>query len=142
MTSTPPRPEHITEREAEIVLDYLHTIATLVGLPRFEFDLDLTPCDDGRYASIFMHNQKYYARVSLNAEWMEYPPDIKANSMIHEVCHLLHHRLDHLIDDQIRYMHDHEHRAFEKAYVRETELIIDQLARTLQDHAAPDWPDS
>lgn len=133
---------HLTDFEAEAVLDYLGTIATLIGAPRFRFELDNEPCDDDAYASISMHSQKYHARLALTDEWMDLPVEQRQHIIIHEACHLLHHRLDHLLNDAERFMHVHEHEAFIHAYHRERELIVDQLTATLQDTAAPEWPDS
>lgn len=131
---------HLPADEQNRIFAYFRQIATLAGMPRWVLRLAAEPSEEGTDAQILMTVDRYYATLRVSAGWMDLSTSEKQNTIIHEVCHLLYHRLDHVMDDAARLMHDHEYRTFRDAYRREMELVVDQLALTLQDHAAPEWP--
>lgn len=130
---------HLSELEHERIFAYFRQIANMVGTPRWVLRLATDPSDEGTCAQIRMNEDRYFATLKVCADWMDLPTSEKQNTIIHEVCHLLFHRLDHVVDDVVNLMHDHEYEKVRDAYSREVELIVDQLSVTLQDHA-PAWP--
>lgn len=142
-TSTDGSIPHVPADEVDRIFKFLRDLMPMLGTPRYVIEIEPEPADDDCYASIRPNPQRYRARVRLCREWMELPAEKRRLVIIHEACHLLHHKLDHLVDDgSLNLMHEHEHEPFVSAYKREIEFIVDQLSVTLADHAAPDWPDS
>lgn len=62
---------------------------------------------------------------------MKRSDDERRDTIVHEMLHLLHFRINHIFDDTRDFMHDYEHDALAKRYRRETELMVDHLAAFL-----------
>lgn len=126
-------PSHVTKREAQAVADYAADVIALLALPRWRILIMEEPCDDDCIASIDSVEGKYTAQLWLCTDWMKRADDERRDTITHEVLHLLHFRVDHIIADARDLMHDHEHDALHHRYRRETELMVDHLAGFLAD---------
>lgn len=121
-------PHHTTKREAQAICDYAVDVIGALGLPGWRVLLMEDPCDDDCLACIVPVEGKYTAQLYVCTDWMKRDDDERRDTITHEVLHLLHFRVDHVLDDARDLMHDHEHDALHKRYRRETELMVDHLA--------------
>jgi hypothetical protein len=89
------------------------------------------PADDDDLGSISTVDGKYTAQLYLASDWMKRTDEERREVIVHEMLHLLHFRVDHVLDDARDLMHDHEHAQLQRRYRRETELMVDHLAKFL-----------
>lgn len=122
---------HVTKREAQAVCDFAADVMTLLHMPGWQILVMEAPADDDCIASIIPVEGKYVAQLSLARDWMKRSSDERRETVVHEVLHLLHFRVNHVIDDAGDFMHAHEHGAIRRSYWRETELMVDHLAKFL-----------
>ena len=130
MTRTRPR-SHVTNREAQAVCDFAINVLELLHMPGWQVLVMEEPADEDCVASILPIEGKYTAQLYLCTDWMKRSEDERCETVVHEMLHLLHFRINHIFDDASHLMHDHEHRDLERRYRRETELMVDHLAKFL-----------
>lgn len=125
--------KHVTNREAQAVCDFAAEVLTTLHMPGWQILVMEVPVpdDEEAWAMIDTVEGKYTAQLSLCSEWMKLDDRQRRETVVHEVLHLLHFRVNHVIDDARDLMHDHEHDALQKRYNRETELMVDHLAKFL-----------
>lgn len=123
---------HITKAEARRLSKFMSAMASYLGQPRWWFEVDTTrtPGKD-ILASIDVGRQRYEATIKICRGWSAMRNDEQLNTIVHEVCHLIHRRIDSVIEDASALMHGHEWSALNDRYKLEIELVIDQLAMTL-----------
>lgn len=122
---------HVTKREAQAVADFASEVLTALHMPGWQVLIMDDPADDDDVASISTVHGKYTAQVYLASDWMRRTDQDRRETVVHEMLHLLHFRIDHILDDAANYMRDHEHEALATRYRRETELMVDHLAKFL-----------
>lgn len=123
------RLSHVADEEAQAVADYAVDVGLALGLPTWKFLVMEESAEEGANASIDPMDGYYVARLYLGAQWMDLDYDNRREIITHEVCHLLHYRINHVIDDARDLMHDHEHDALYRRYQREVEYMVDHIAR-------------
>lgn len=122
---------HVTKREAQAVCDFAAEVLTVLHMPGWQILVMDDPADDDDIAAITTVEGKYTAQLWLAADWMKRSDDDRRETIVHEVLHLLHFRINHVVDDARSLMHDHEHDDLQRRYWRETELMVDHLAKYL-----------
>lgn len=111
--------------------DFAIDVLQLLNMPGWQVLVMEEPAEEDAVASISPVYGKYTAQLYLGSDWMKRTDDDRCETVVHEVLHLLHFRINHVIDDARGLMRDHEHDALEVRYRRETELMVDQLAKFL-----------
>lgn len=122
---------HVTRREANAVCEFAIDVLQLLHMPGWQVLVMEDPADEDCVASILPVEGKYTAQLYLASDWMKRSDDERCETVVHEVLHLLHFRVNHVLDDARGLMHDHEHDALYVRYRRETELMVDHLAKFL-----------
>ena len=122
---------HVTKREAQAVCDFATEVLTALHMPGWTILVMEEPSDDDCVASINWTYGKYTAQLYLCSDWMKRTDQDRRETVVHEVLHLLHFRVNHVIDDAADLMREHEHDALYVRYRRETELMVDHLAKFL-----------
>lgn len=122
---------HVTKREAQAVADFASEVLTTLNMPGWRILVMDEPADDDSVASIDTVYGKYTAQVYLASDWMKRTDQDRRETVVHEMLHLLHFRINHIFDDAAELMRDHEHEALNTRYRRETELMVDHLAKFL-----------
>lgn len=125
---------HVTRREAEAVLAFAEKVRDQLGLPAWRFAVLEEPAGDDALASIDTVSGRWIAELRLCEGWMKLPTDERRNTIVHEVCHLLHVGVNHVIEDAQHLMHDHEWETLNAQYHRATEYMVDHLAGFLDAH--------
>lgn len=120
---------HVTDEEAKAVADFAMEVGELLSLPRYRYNVMIDPCDEDALGSIHTVQHRWIAEIYLCESWMERSDEDRMNTVIHEVCHLLHRDVDHVVDQETGpFLHEHEHRHLKMRYRREVELMVDHLA--------------
>lgn len=120
---------HVTKREAQAVCNYAANLCDLLGMQTWRILVMDEPCDDDANASVEWIDQRYVAQLSLAEGWMKVDYHQRREIVTHEVLHLLHSKVSTVVlDDSEPFMHDHEHRDWERRVRREFELMVDHLA--------------
>lgn len=124
---------HITEEEAEVVANFASEVAYHMHLPRYSFLVMEEPCEEDALASIELIEDRWIAQVRLSTEWMKRGESERMNTVIHEVCHVLHRELDWVMSQARNYMHDYEHNMLADQYRHQAELMVDHMALFLSE---------
>lgn len=122
---------HVTAREAQAVCDFAADVLTTLHMPGWQILVMEDPADDDDIAAISTVEGKYSAQLWLCTDWMKRTDHDRRETIVHEVLHLLHFRINHVFNDARGLMRDHEHDALATRYRRETELMVDHLAKFL-----------
>lgn len=122
---------HVTKREAQAVCDFAIEVMTALHMPGWQILVMEEPADEDDVASISPVEGKYTAQLWLASDWMKRTEHDRLETVVHEVLHLLHFRINHVLDDAADFMRDHEHEALYARFRRETELMVDHLAKFL-----------
>lgn len=125
---------HVTRKEAQAVVDFACFVAAQLGLPKWAITVLDEPADDDAMASIEPLGWRWVAELKLNQDWMTYDSAARRNTIVHEVCHLLHYGINHVIEDAADLMHDHEWQQINRRYHRATEYMVDHLAGFIDSH--------
>lgn len=125
---------HVTRREADAVVAFAIKVRDLLGLPSWRIGVLEEPADGDALASISTVPGRWIAEVKLSDQWMKLSSDERRDTIVHEVCHLLHVGVNHVIEDAQSLMHDHEWDALNASYHRATEYMVDHLAGFLDAH--------
>ena len=126
--------DHVTDATRRAICDYACALMRTLRMAQWTIAISGEPSDDDCYASITSIPTRHYATIRVCSEWYELDEDTQRNSITHEVLHLLHKRVDAVVlEDTEDLMHDYEHRQLERAYRRETELMVDHLAGFMGD---------
>jgi hypothetical protein len=126
---------HVTDEEAEAIVEFAATVVGALGLPRWTIMVMEAPTtdEDDAQATVKPVDGRYVAQMHLNAEWMTYDDETRRQAIVHEVLHLIHARVNDAVSDAKFLMHDYEYDALWARYQRETELMVDHLALFLDD---------
>ena len=122
---------HVTNREAQAVADFAAEVLGALSMPSWQVLVMEKPAHEDAVASITPVEGKYTAQLYLCSDWMKRTDQDRRETVVHEVLHLLHFRINHVIADAADLMREHEHDALEVRYRRETELMVDHLAKFL-----------
>lgn len=124
-------PKHVTKREAQAIADFAIEILAALHMPGWQILISEEPTDEDDIAAISPMDTKYTAVLYLASDWMKRSEEERRETIVHEVLHLLHFRVNHVFEDARNLMHDYEHDALQLRYTRETELMVDHLAKFL-----------
>jgi hypothetical protein len=127
--------KHCTEEHCQQVLDFTISFARMVGLPHHWIKISGKPAQKGALAEIKHEDQRYLATIHLGRDWREISEFERFHSAVHEVCHMLHRRVETAVCEAEDLMHDHEWNAYKSRFNLEVELMVDQLALTFCDMA-------
>lgn len=133
--------DHVSEIEARRVCLFAAEVGEYLSLPRYRYNVMIDPCDEGALASIHTVEHRHVAQIYLSEEWMDRSEEERMNTVIHEVCHLLHRDLDFAVQGGKQYMHDWEFHSVWTHYQRQAELMVDYLAQFIQNFStvAKSW---
>src|SRR5690349_11977610 len=112
------RKHHITKAEQDAVLWYAGEVCRALGLPTWRLAIMVKPASKDAEAAIRATEGRYFANIWLNKDWMTYDNETRRNAITHEVCHLLHPRIDYLMEDLQAWMHPHEWNPWHDQYRR------------------------
>ena len=124
----------VTRREAQAVADFAGKVRDLLGLPGWRISVLDEPSADDALASISTVPGRWIAQVRLSPDWMKLSDEERRNTVAHEVLHLLHVGVNHIIEDAADLMHAHEWETLNARYHRATEYMVDHLAGFLDDN--------
>lgn len=124
--------DHIGEIEARRVSLFAAEIGEYLSLPRYRYNVMIDACDEDALASIHTVEHRHIAQIYVSTEWMDRSDEERMNTIIHEVCHLLHRDVDFAVKSGKQYMHDWEFVSVWTGYTREVELMVDYLAQFIQ----------
>ena len=122
---------HVTRKEASKVGTFAAEVLRLLAMPGWTVLVMEQPAEEGTVARVQTIYGRYVVELYLCNGWMKLTSDERRDTVIHEMLHLLHLRVDHVFEDARDYMHDHEHDLLERRYRRETEYMVDHLAKFL-----------
>lgn len=121
---------HITDAEATRIASYMGAMMRLFGLPAWRILIMEDPCDEDANASIQVVYGQHCAQLYLCDDWSSLPDETRFEVITHEVCHILHFRIDNTFD--LLKSHKHWRSAYE-VYRHETELMVDHLVQVLME---------
>lgn len=124
-------PSHVTKRECGAVAEFAAQVLSALNMPAWQILVMEEPADEDDFASISKIDGKHVAQIYLSTDWMKRTDEERRETITHEVLHLLHFRIDHVLDDAKPLMREHEHDMLMTRYWREAELMVDHLARWL-----------
>lgn len=122
---------HVTKREAQAVCDFAANVMGALHMPGWQVLVMEDPADEDDLASISALDGKYTAQFWLASDWMRRTDDERRETVVHEVLHILHFRINHVLDDAAALLSERDREQLEKRYQRETELMVDHLAKFL-----------
>jgi hypothetical protein len=122
---------HVTKREAQAVADFASEVLTALRMPSWQVLVMEEPADEDCVASISTVEGKYTAQLYLASDWMKRTDQDRRETVVHEMLHLLHFRVNHVIEDAELLLREHEAADLDRRYHRETELMVDHLAKFL-----------
>lgn len=126
---------HLTKREETRVGKFACDIAQTMLLPAYHFSIADEPTDEGNIAHIVINEQRYNALIYLSVDWMNRPEDERMNAVIHEVVHVLLHKLmahAYVIEDSL------PTQTYEdwKEHLRlESEFVCDHFANVVMEYS-------
>lgn len=124
---------HVTNAEQTAVLWYAVEVCKALGLPTWKLAIMEKPARKDAEAMIRATDGRHFANIWLSRDWMTFDDDTRRNAITHEVCHLLHPRVDDVMRDARTFMHPHEWNPWFDQYHREMELVVDHLAMFMAD---------
>ena len=124
---------HVTEAESDAVLWFAVEVCKALGLPAWKIVLMSKPASKGAEAEIQVYKARYVASLWLHKDWMTFSDEDRRQAIVHEVCHLLHPRVDAVVRDAQTFMHPYEWKPWQGQYWREIELMVDRLALFMTD---------
>lgn len=123
---------HLTDKESTAALRLAVEVGEILGIGLWSIRIMEEPCADDCHASVKVIEGRYVAEISLSKDWSSLPKEEKKLTIIHEMCHLLHFRIDHAFESARQFMHDYEYDIVEAQYRHEMELLVDRLAMVIQ----------
>lgn len=126
---------HVTRKEAQAVIDFAGYVLHELGLPAWQICVMDEPSDEDAFADIRTIEGRWVAELRLCSTWEQVDYDERRQTVVHEVLHLLHYSVNHVIEDASDLMHDHEWEGLNRRYHRATEYMVDHLARFLDSHS-------
>lgn len=124
--------DHVSDIEARRVALFAADVGEYLSLPRYRYNVMAKPCEESALASIHTVEHRHIAEIFLSIEWMDRSESERMNTVIHEVCHLLHRDVDFAVKSGDKYMHPWEFGPVWEHYQREVELMVDYLAQFIQ----------
>lgn len=135
---------HVPGWEQERVIQFASDFGATLGLARYVWTIGIDPPDDdGAWASILVTQQRWHVTIWLCKDWMKLRERDRCRSIAHEVIHVTHRDIDHLVE-VIRPEINPGPRAAEDAWQAmfryEVEKMVDAMAlawyeaTTLQKH--------
>lgn len=124
--------KHINESEAQELIDFMRYLMDWWGLPRYWIKVQDTPPEDAEaQAEIIIAAERYVLSLYLCKDWRDLSDYQRLHTIVHEVCHISHRRIDTVVRRTENLMHDHEWAVVNEDYRVEMELWVDQLANAL-----------
>lgn len=105
--------------------------AGMLNLPPYTFYLLHEPCPPEAEATIEVVEGRMAAKLRLSVGWMDVDEFEKMRTLCHEVCHLLHRGVDHVVDGMVTYMATHEHFRLRDEVSYQHELMVDHIANLM-----------
>jgi hypothetical protein len=130
-----PKLKHCTDEDCQQVLDFAVAFGRMLGLPHHWIKIDGKPARKGAFAEIHHEEQRYLATIYLGRDWRTISEFERFHSAVHEVCHMLHRRVETAVCTAKDLMHDYEWNTLKSSFNVEVELMVDSLALTFCDMA-------
>lgn len=120
--------KHCTKKEADAVATFAGEVLAALRMPQWTILVMEDPCDEDALAEINPIEGKHAAQLYLCEGWMKRSEQERMNTIVHEVCHLVHNDVSDHVHDAKDLMHDHEFEAFWARFKRSCEYMVDHLA--------------
>ncbi|EFD50340.1 hypothetical protein HMPREF0569_1593 [Micrococcus luteus SK58] len=128
--------KHLSDKDADRAAAFMAEVASVLGLPQWSIRVMEKPCEKDAQATVGVIHGRYVAEVRLSRGWTHVHPDEQRNTLVHEVLHLFHHRIDDVVlaaesavpKKALRRLHD--------GLNVELEYMVDLLTTVVQDMPA------
>lgn len=124
---------HVTMKEADAVADFVGNLLEALHMPAWRVLIMDKPCEEDSFATINPIDGVWTAELFLCEGWMKVDYDRRREVITHEVLHLLHFQVNHVVHEAKDYMHDHEHEGLWNRYQMACEYMVDHLAMWMAD---------
>lgn len=118
---------HFTEAQANSLQEYIWTIRNMLGLRHWDIFLASVAAKETTNASIHAVYGRHVAALAVNKNWWSYSREVQRNTILHEVLHIVHNAQTEVIRTSKQL------NAVWVTFERETELMVDHLANSLED---------
>lgn len=121
---------------------YVRTVADLLALRDWTFEIDKDPCDDDATATCRPCEGRKVAVISFSADFRNRPADEQRQTVVHELVHCHHASASDIVRlDVVKHLAQSTYDMLWGAFSRQMEYMVDGLA----DAIAPlmphvDWP--
>lgn len=120
--------QHITDEQAQQILDFAVAFGRLLGLPHHWIKISTKPAPSHAIAYIVQEQQRYLATIRVCKDWSDLSEFERFHAVVHEVCHMLHRRVETAVGTAEALMHDYEFGRLRNDFMIEIELMVDGLA--------------
>jgi len=124
---------HIKPREQRRIMDYAMKVLGTLGENKWRVLLMVEPSDDDAYGSVNIAPEKYVVELYLAENWHELSNETRRNTITHEMLHVVHKRVDHVVYDLDPLLRHDEQTDLRTKYQREIELMVDHFATFMSD---------
>lgn len=90
--------EVVSQAEIDRAAAFMCQVVALLGLPSWRIVIAVKPAATDASASIHAIQGRYCATVHLSIDWETYDLEQRRLVLVHEALHLLHHRIDGVLD--------------------------------------------
>ncbi len=129
---------HLPADEEERIANMCLAILEQMGL-RYSIRVMDEPADDDCHGKVDPWDQRNGVDLYIGKDWMSQSDKTKLNTLVHEMCHLLHrHQTDIIRVDLAasEYLPQSAYDLLWSAFSRETELMVDHFATMFDKHWA------
>ena len=119
---------HISENEAEIIANFAAEVISTLGLGRWRVLVMTDPSEKGTIATVDYVEDRYVAELRVSKDWVSRKSEEKYEAIIHECLHLLHLRVNQVLQDLEKVTLPHQLDTAWLHYTREIEYMVDRLA--------------
>ena len=119
---------HISDNEAGIIANFAAEVISTLGLGRWRVLVMTDPSEKGTIATVTYVENRYVAELRVSRDWTSRKPEEKYEVIIHECLHLLHLRVNQVLQDLEKVTLPHQLDTAWLHYTREIEYMVDRLA--------------
>lgn len=120
--------KHLSDREAQIAADFAAEVILELGLGRWQALVMEKPSPNDTVASITYVENRYVAQIFLCKRWSTQSSGDQYQALIHECLHLIHLRINHVLQDLESIVRPDQLGSAWVHYNREIEYMVDNLS--------------
>ena len=120
--------KHLSDREARIAADFAAEVISELGLGRWQALVMEKPSPSNTIASITYVENRYVAQIFLCKRWSTQSSGDQYQALIHECLHLIHLRINHVLQDLESIVRPDQLGSAWVHYNREIEYMVDNLS--------------